>query len=663
MRNRIKIRETMSRIPVNRKKSHFTLRGGLWIAEISLILVLAAAGIFGLSSASAAEMLLVEAESFEEYGGWLLDPQFMDQMGSPFLLAHGLGNPAADAKTNVEFPAKGTYRVWVRTRDWVGPWKNPKLPKPQQAEGSPGIFQVLVNGNPLPPTFGESGADWHWQDGGMVEIENAKAAVALRDLTGFEGRCDAVLFCRDPKFTPPNDLAVLAEFRREALQLQREPVDGGRYDLVVIGGGLSGSAAAVTAARLGLSVALIQDRPVLGGNNSAEITVPIQGKTCLEPYPKVGLVLRELNIGIRHNLTSVRGDKEKDRIAVVTNEKNIRLFLNQRANGVEMHDGRIAAVIAQDTGSGRRYRYGSPLFADCTGDASIGVLANADFKMDIPHMGNSNIWLDEDTGSPCAFPRCSWALDLTAVQWGPFGRREKYKAWVPGKKLQFGGMDCDAWESGFNQDPIKDAEAIRDWNFRAIYGAWDTIKNVDKSVPNHRLAWVAHIAGKRESRRLLGDVYLTTEDVVKRKHFNDGCVPLTFAMDIHMPANLGKDFKGAEFLSRFGHTDPSTPLGALLKQHPGITDRNGGLKENPFWLPYRCLYSRNVPNLFMAGRNISVDLSVFGAARVMGTTGMMGEIVGMAASLCKMHKTLPRAVHQQHPDELKELMKRGAVKQ
>ena len=126
--------------------------------------------------------VLLEAERFQNLGGWVVDSQFMDQMGSPFLLAHGLGTPVRNATTTATFPVTGTYRVWVRTRDWVAPWKAP---------GKPGRFQVLVDGKALPTTFGVEGAAWHWQPGGTVQISAKQAKVALHDLTGFEGRCDA----------------------------------------------------------------------------------------------------------------------------------------------------------------------------------------------------------------------------------------------------------------------------------------------------------------------------------------------------------------------------------------------------------------------------------------------------------------------------------------
>src|SRR4051812_24494450 len=132
-----------------------------------------------LPYAQAANQLLVEAESFQDRGGWVLDTQFIEIMGSPYLLAHGLGEPVKDATTKITLPAAGKYHVWVRTKDWVAKWKAP---------GAPGKFQVAFNGTALPVTFGEQGADWFWQEGGTVELP-AQSTVALHDLTGFEGRC------------------------------------------------------------------------------------------------------------------------------------------------------------------------------------------------------------------------------------------------------------------------------------------------------------------------------------------------------------------------------------------------------------------------------------------------------------------------------------------
>jgi len=569
-----------------------------------------------------AAVVLVESEGFGNRGGWVIDQQFMDEMGSPFLLAHGLGTPVADAVTTVTFPAAGSYRVWVRTRDWVAPWNAP---------GAPGRLQVLVNGKALDAVFGTAGADWHWQDGGTVDIPETTATVALHDLTGFEGRCEAIVFCADTDFTPPNDLKEMTAWRRRLLGLPQDPKDARAFDLVVVGGGIAGTAAAVSAARLGLTVALIQDRPVLGGNNSSEVRVWLGGETNRGPYPRVGDVVKEMEQKRRahygpDNTADLYEDDKK--AALVRAEKNASLYLGWRGNEVEMADGRIAAVIAQSIDTGKRLRFRCRWVADCTGHGVIAALAGADFEMtEKGHMGRCNLWNVKDTGTPVSFPRCPWALDLTDK---PFpGRKGK------GGVEKLGGW---YWESGFDHDPITKGEYIRDWNFRAMYGAWDALKNVDKVYPNHKLNWAAYVSGPRESRRLLGDLVLTKKDLMESKAYPDGCVPTSWKIDVHVPEpKYEKGFEGDAFISK-----------ALFTAY-----------KRPYWVPYRCLYSRNVPNLFMAGRNISVTHEALGTVRVMRTTGMMGEIVGMAASLCKTHGTDARGVYEQHLDELKALMKRG----
>jgi len=585
--------------------------------------------------------VLVEAESFPQRGGWVVDPQFMDVMGSPYLLAHGLGRPVADAATDVEVPAAGTYRTWVRTKDWVAQWNAP---------GAPGRFQVLIGGKPLAATFGTEGAQWHWQDGGPVDLPAGKIALALHDLTGFEGRCDAILLARDLQFTPPNAEPALTAFRRQCLKLSDAPESAGQFDLVVCGGGIAGTCAALSAARLGLTVALIQDRPVLGGNNSSEVRVWLQGARNKEPWPRVGDVVAELEQDRRAhygpaNTAELYEDEKK--LAVVRAEPNIRLFLEHRVNAVEVADGRIRAVIAQEINTARRVRFTGRWFADCTGDAAVGALAGADFEMETQgHMGPCNLWNvcecdDKDPigsstaagAGPQPFPRCPWALDLSDK---PFPGRDKQQP----NPSRLGGWE---WESGFDRDPIRDLEAIRDWNFRAMYGAWDALKNVDQVLPNHRLNWSAYILGKRESRRLLGDVVLTLADLETDRQFPDGCVPTGWSNDLHVPdPRYDKGFEGQAFISK-----------AIFGRFPA--ERQG----RPFWIPYRALYSRNIANLFMAGRDLSTKHEALGAVRVMRTGGCMGEVVGMATSLCKRYDTLPRAVYEQYLDELKTLLRNG----
>lgn len=570
---------------------------------------------------SAATTVLVEAEAFDQHGGWKLDQQSMDQMGSPYLLAHGLGRPVADAETTVALPEPGEYRLWVRTRNWLAPWK---------PDAAPGRFQVTINGRPLPEVFGATGDAWSWHEGGAIYLGEGEVRLGLRDLTGFEGRCDAIVLSSDPQFTPPADAQPLAAWRATMLGVTGEPKDRGEYDLVVVGGGVAGCCTAISAARLGLSVALVQDRPVLGGNASSEVRVGISGRLQQEPYPLLGEIVVEMNASgemrppNRGPAEEFRDDRKRE---LVEAEENIRLFLREYVDRVETDEGRITAVVSRHTGTGQRSRFVGRWFADCTGDGTVGYLAGADFEMtERGHLGSSNLWAVRDTGRPAPFPRCPWGLDLEGKT-------------IPTDLRHLGEW---RWESGFDRDTIRDVEAIRDHNLRAMYSVWDRVKNVERLYPNHELVWAAYISGKRESRRLLGDVVLTKEHILEGHEFPDRCVTLGWAIDLHYPDPKYKDL------------DPDNPF---------LSTARFERFEGPYAIPYRCFYSRNVPNLFMAGRDISVTHEALGSVRVQATTGMMGEVVGRAARVCKTHDGQPRDVYQKHLDELKELLTTSLSKQ
>lgn len=605
-----------------------------------------------------AGLVLVEAEAFADTGGWVVDQQFMDFMGSPMLLAHGLGVPVKDATTEVAFAAPGRCRVWVRTRDWVAPWHAP---------GAPGRFELRVDGRPLRTLFGTEGAEWHWQDGGAVDV-GAVATLALHDLTGFEGRCDAILFSADLAFVPPHGGEALASLRTALLGQDREPADGGTFDLVVVGGGIAGTCAAITAARLGSTVALIQDRPVLGGNGSSEVRVWPEGHTNFEPYPRIGDVVRELvrkkGDGDGNARDAHRYDDRK-KLDLARAEPNLTLLLEHRVDGAAHERGRIRSVRAQHTRSGRRLAVTGRWFVDATGDGVLGALAGADFEMtEQGHMGVSNLWNvgavaqneyqlrceceDPDdplslqftrSDEPAPFPPCPWAVDLRDK---PFpGRKPAAKDGSrPNADLsQLGGW---FWETGFDRHPITDLERMRDQNLRAMYGAWDALKNVDGQYPNQRLKWAAFLAGKRESRRLLGDVVVGSEDFAELRPYPDAAFPCTWHIDLHFPKRAFQaGHEGDEFVSDY-------------------TRGKGYEYAGPWWAPYRALYSRNVANLFMCGRDISVTHEALGAVRVMQTCGMMGEVVGMAANLCRLHGCDPRAIYAEHLAELQQTMRRGA---
>jgi hypothetical protein len=569
-----------------------------------------------LARQASAQSVLVEAESFANHGGWQLDTQFIEQMGSPYLLAHGLGRPVKDATATVEFPATGRYRVFVRTKDWVAQWK---------ATGAPGRFELLVDGQPLKETFGTKSAEWFWQDGGTVEIAKTQVELALHDLTGFDGRCDAILFTQNLGFQPPNEGKILPAWRRELLGLTEKPIEAGPYDLVVIGGGYSGMGSAISAARMGCKVALIQDRPVLGGNGSSEVRVWAQGLIRRGKYPRIGEIIEEFADNAKKSPGTYEEFGDAGKEALVRAEKNIDLFLNNHAWKVETLDDRIVAVHAFDTRTSEQRRFTGKLFSDCTGHGTIGYLAQADWDMtDKGRMGMSNMWAWANAEQPTTFPETPWALDLQMKDF-PYPR-DFHGQWF--------------WESGFDKDAIGGAEAIRDWNLRAVFGAFNAMKNRDgaKDHPNAMLTWIAYIGGPRESRRLLGDVILTQDDIVAKKDFPDGCVPSTWSIDLHYPKE--------QYSEKF----PENPF-ISYAVHDRRVDRGYG-----YPVPYRCFYSRNIENLFMAGRCISVTHEALGTVRVMKTCGMMGEVVGKAASICTLQSCTPRDVYERYLDELNKLL-------
>lgn len=587
-------------------------------------------GLFLLCTTAAGVMarqhVFVETESFEEKGGWVTDQQSFPVIHSSYLMAHGMGRPVKDAETTVAFPKKGKYKVWVRTKDWA------PFPK------GPGRFQVNIDGKALPMVFGESGSDeWKWYDGGEINVASDNVKVGLHDLTGFNGRCDAILFTSAPKFTPPNKTDALTAFRTQQLNLTGTPKDGGNYDLVVIGGGIAGTCAAISASRLGLKVALIQDRPVLGGNNSSEVRVHLKGDIDKNHYPKLGRIVREMDNGDPGNGNpdaQEYGDARK--VQIVQAEKNISLYLNTYVYKIETDKDKITAVIGRNISSNQEIRFTGTYFSDCTGDGTVGYLAGADYrfgreskaetgeslaaeKADSFTLGTSNLWASVTKDTVSSFPETPWALQFS----DEYHIDEARSDWE--------------WETGFgNFNTIYQAEQLRDHNLRAIYGNWSYLKNHKKEkYGKNELAWVAYIGGKRESRRIIGDHVLTQMDIQEGKQYPDGCVTATWTIDLHFPQEKNNQyFPGQEFFASTKH-----------------------IRVAPYTIPYRCLYSRNISNLFMAGRNISTTHVAFGSTRVMRTCGMMGEVVGYAAFIGKKHNASPKGVYEQYLPELMGIIK------
>ena len=374
-----------------------------------------------LLGAARAETIFVEAETFQNLGGWSLDTAFTQIVGSPYLLAHGLGKPVAEASRPVAVPAAGKYRIWVRTKDWVAPWK---------AAGAPGRFQLRVNGRPLTTEFGTTGADWHWQAGDEVELSAGDLTLGLVDLTGFDGRCDAILLSSEANFQPPRD-AALAAARKQWLGLPAEPEDAGEFDLVVIGGGYAGIATAVSAARQSLHVALVQDRFVLGGNGSSEVRVWAQGGTLRGKYPHLGEIVEEFADHAPDSPAAGVEFVDDRKEQVVRREQTIALYLGHFARSVATDkEAKITSVTALEVRTGRERVFRGRMFCDCTGHGEIGALAGAKFNMEpTGRMGMSNMWYWQQEAEPQAWPATPWAGQAgpPGLAWG--GSRS-YARWA-----------------------------------------------------------------------------------------------------------------------------------------------------------------------------------------------------------------------------------------
>jgi hypothetical protein len=566
-----------------------------------------------------AHTVLVEAESFSSKGGWKVDQQFDQIMGSSYLLAHGMGKSVDNAETIVTFPKKNDYHLWVRTKNWVpGDWD------------APGRFQVIVNGKLLDTVFGTI-PGWTWQYGGRVAISDTEVPVELQDLTGFDGRCDALYFSTDKKDVPPNELKIMSEWRRKKMDSPKVPPPAGDFDVVIVGGGIAGCGAALAAEEQGLKVALIHDRPVLGGNASSEVRVHTLGV-----HGSVGRILKGIDTEHWKNgsAEAVSDTNKRHRTMDAT---SVQQFLEWRASGVVMDGNRIVSVDARHITTGKVLRFSAPQFIDCTGDGWIGYWAGADFRYgresrhefdegwdrhgelwspktpDNRVMGSSILWNSHKLKKPSSFPSVPWAKDVA----------KEYQA-INGE-----------WQWEYSTDElsqIDDAEEIRDHMFRAIYGSFS---NAKKNPENDKVAlkWVAYIAGKRESRRLMGDYIYTMTDVTRHREFPDTVVEEVRDIDVHVQRKLlGKP---QDFLSK-----------ALFRE------------TEVYFIPFRCLYSRNIENLMMAGRCFSCSHIGLGGPRVMNTTGQMGIATGYAAALCEKYNATPREVGKIHIEELRDLIEK-----
>ena len=596
---------------------------------------------------------------FLERGGWLLDTQSMDQMGSPYLLAHGLGKPVEDAVLrNVRMfeclNGRKQVRVWVRTRDWVSPQ-------------GPGRFVVKI-GDWTSKELGIGSGEWHWEDCGLVDLPDGEVEIRLHDLTGFDGRCAGIALT-EPDQPAPNEDAL---FGGCGTMGTSRPVE--TYDFVVVGGGYAGMCAAVAAARKGVKVALVQDRPVWGGNASSEVRVGPIGGLGLKPFPANSDLAYELK-----ELTHVDGERTSGGLRPIVDnakldewlkaEKNLTTFactkmVEARTECLECAHRRITSIVCQCWRTGERIELAAQHFADCTGDGTLAVLAGAEYR-EQPETknetgeelategsskggyGSTNFWTTRWTDRETTFPSCPWALQIDETNWQV--NRPKFS--VEGDLPYAAGWN---WESGFDRNPFTDAEQIRDYNLRAAYGMWDYLKNKSPDRDKYAKAemdWLGFVLGKRAARRIVGDYVLCEQDLTQHREQPDGVVTTTWFLDLHFPhpTNAAAFPEGA-----FRSMAYDDPMYAQLA--PQGNGRQIGIA--PYAIPFRCFYSRNVENLWMAGKDISCTHVAMSSVRVENTTAQMGAMVGRAVSVCVKNGWSPRQLGEGHFGELAGILKR-----
>ncbi|WP_075590539.1 FAD-dependent oxidoreductase [Labilibacter marinus] len=415
------------------------------------------------------------------------------------------------------------------------------------------------------------------------------------------------------------------------------------YDVAVLGGGVAGICAAVSAARNGAKVVLVQDRPVLGGNASSEMRVHLNGVNHLKPD---GFAERETGV-IEEMLLLNRFRNKQESFPVfdhvmyefVTREPNIELMLNTQATEAIMGGSRIKAAKCWQLTTETEYTISAQQFIDCSGDGLLAATAGAEYRTgregkaefneqyapdeaDGWQMGSTLLMSAKDMGKPMPFEAPPFAIKFEA---------DKYK-----KERKLKNYANGVWwiEVGDDDDIIANQEIIRHKLMGWLYGVWDYIKNSGEfpEAENMALDWVQSLPGRRESRRFMGDFILSEKDLMETRYFKDAVGYGGWSLDEHCPGGIEN------------YEDPAS----FFHYH----------FRKVYQIPYRSLYSRNIINLSFAGRNISQSHIALSSTRLMATCATMGMAVGTAASMCVKKGVTPRVIAKKHIHELQEQLLR-----
>ena len=575
----------------------------------------------------------LEAEAFDDYGTWVIDTQFVGKMGSAYLLGAGVTGVCATASTKVAVPRSGTWHAWVRTRDWI-------------PEYHPGRFAIEIGGR-RSPELGNSGKKgWLWQSAGAFELGAGETEVRLIDLTGWFARCDAILLTTDATYVPPDDQEAneRARVRFSGIAPERER---GEYDVVIVGAGPGGTTAAIQAARAGVRALLVTDRPVLGGNASSEFRIPPRGAGTYHPENQEGGIDAEMLALKRDTKGYDWTDAYQE---LVSREKSLTTVTNVRIIAAKTaKDGTIASVHGVDTLTGARASWRGRMFVDATGDGWLGFFAGAKYRFgsegkaefnepfapDEPNGRTMSGSLFSGIGTGCGYFAAFRGRKTSGGNF-PFVAPEWANLELP---PWYAKMTCKKWggramEHPHAIDDVEDPEYARDYLIRMSVTFWDWAKNKSVSkvdgVP-WRLVSIPYTNARREGRRLVGDYLLTECDEMAGRRFEDAIGYGGYPITTHNSA------------------------GTFGSNHDGVRP------EPPLYdIPYRCIYSVNVSNLFMCGRCCSVTHRALGSMRVQSTCAVTGQAAGLAAANCVKTGLLPREYGKSHIHDLQsELMSFG----
>ena len=414
-----------------------------------------------------------------------------------------------------------------------------------------------------------------------------------------------------------------------------------KADVCVIGGGLAGMLAAISAARHGAKVVLMHDRPVLGGNASSEIRMWICGAGSRVKYLQETGIMEEIALeNMKRNPDRNYAVWDTILYEKVRFQENLDLLLNCACCKAETENGKIRSVTGFQLTTYTWQTVEAEIFIDCSGDSILAELTGAEYRVgreaksefgeefgletaDRKTMGMSLLIQARETDHPVSFTPPEWAYQY------PTDEAMNNK---PHTVLRDLNTNFYWIELGGESDTIHDTETLRDELLKIALGVWDHMKNQgDHGAENWELEWLGFLPGKRESRRYVGDCILTQQDVESAARFDDEIAYGGWQIDNHLPGGFRMDAKG----------------GAHLQKRR--------LSE-PYPIPFRSLYSHNIENLMFAGRNISASHVAFSSTRVMGTIGLLGRAAGTGAAIAVQHGLMPRQACQQYITEIQDTL-------